>query len=309
MKNRFNSIFAETVKKPLNFIMGILASIIANDLWGRYTSNDDTLYVKMIRILMILIVYVLIISLVKYISEINKENIELKSNTLEFMKKFVVSNDNIDAIQIYDYSMFSEQGKVMIYLGFDKQYIKEKKRVSLNAITNYYNIDLDIFNKFHNILNLYNNYDGNGEDLLRKIYDLMDIILNNETSEHIRIYKIIYNMASEINEEIESQLNNSTVIENAVLEYAIEGDNYNDNLRTGIMGAILMADGYIYTYQKEKQSKVERKYYSFCDSINNNDKKIITFILDTNLSLNNDIDSLLEEILDNYEDYKQQFSV
>lgn len=246
-----------------------------------------------------------------------EESMNLKTNVENFMKEFVEHTQYVDAIQIHDYDIYSEEKSAVISIKFEKQYLRESKKHYLNAITNYYKIDIDIFKRFYQILDNYKEK-LNPEDetkLLSDINNLMIDVLKNKTEENIRIYSVLCIISTKINEYIGEEIekvNDTSLQETA---YTLTQDNTynNDKKRTGILGSVLLDDipsisGYAYSYNKNNEFKIDRKYYSFCDSIYE-EEYIFTIIVDTSLAFGDKFDSLMLDILKSYYETKERFKI
>lgn len=333
----------------LSFILSIISGLICNFIWYGLTESKLPLWIIGIiivsgTILFYGINYLWIIHKYhhewdkirdKKIDILNKENKNLKeenknlkdkghnyreaeivninTNIENFMKDFVEHTQYVDAIQIHNYDIFSEEGNAIVSINFEKQYLREAKNHYLNAMTNYYKIDINIFRKFYEILNNYNEELKleNSEKLLSDIDSLMSCIIKNKTEENIRIYKILCVISTQINKYIGEEIKKVDDTTSKEIAYTITKDNIpdEDKKRTGILGGVLLGDGYAYAYNKRNELKTNRKYYSFCDSINGEEKEIITIIVDTSLSFENGFDDLMDDILKNYKHVKETFKI
>lgn len=77
-------------------------------------------------------------------------------------------------------------------------------------------------------------------------------------------------------------------------------DNITEYKRTGILGAILMNSDYMYEYDKKNDSKLYRRYFSFLDRLDN-ENKIITFVINSNSGEKITYQKLLKEVVSYYE--------
>ena len=239
-----------------------------------------------------------------------KESINIKTNVETFMEEFVETTECVEAIQIHNYNFSDdEETEYMIYyIEFDKQYLRSGKKHYLNAITNYYKINYSFWVTFNQILEyLDENHDNLTQDKKQEISEFLDDLLEDKTNEHIRMYKVLSNICTQLNFEED----------NAALEQVatskdndIDNNAYNEK-RTGILGAALIGGKvYEYSYDKENSKKKSRIYYSFCDTINK-ENKLITIIVNQRLyrHKSNSNEKLLDNIIENYNSTKYKYNI
>ena len=239
-----------------------------------------------------------------------KESINIKTNVETFMEEFVETTECVEAIQIHNYNFSDdEETEYMIYyIEFDKQYLRSGKKHYLNAITNYYKINYSFWVTFNQILEyLDENHDNLTQDKKQEISEFLDDLLEDKTNEHIRMYKVLSNICTQLNFEED----------NAALEQVatskdndIDNNAYNEK-RTGILGAALIGGKvYEYSYDKENSLKKSRIYYSFCDTINK-ENKLITIIVNQKLYRHNSNsnEKLLDNIIENYNSTKYKYNI
>lgn len=235
-------------------------------------------------------------------NEDKEENIE------SFMCEFVENTRCVDAIQIHKYDIIAEGKNIIIPIELKRQYLKKGKRHYLNAITNYYKVDKDIFREFYLIKEDIQNVSIPRKEVLHHIETLMEDISANINAEHIRIYEILISMAAKINryigEDDKTDGNGQKEIAAAVLPEDIS----NNIKRTGILGGVLYRDGYPYEYTKGNELKENRKYYSLCSDIEE-DEVIVTIIFDTSLSFGNDLTELIGDIMESYNSIRKKYGV
>ena len=220
-----------------------------------------------------------------------KESINIKTNVETFMEEFVETTECVEAIQIHNYNFSDdEETEYMIYyIEFDKQYLRSGKKHYLNAITNYYKINYSFWVTFNQILEyLDENHDNLTQDKKQEISEFLDDLLEDKTNEHIRMYKVLSNICTQLNFEED----------NAALEQVatskdndIDNNAYNEK-RTGILGAALIG-GKVYEYSYDKENK------------------LITIIVNQKLYRHNSNsnEKLLDNIIENYNSTKYKYNI
>lgn len=242
----------------------------------------------------------------------------IEQNIIDFMRDIVENTDYVDAIQLHSYDIIPEGKNVIIPVQVEGQYLRQGKRHYLNAISNYYEIDKDIFTKFYSIRKNLSDKSKPKKEVLQDIENLTDDISKNKTEEHIEIYKLLLCIKEQIKEEIKEYLGNDDKSYEAKsddtalqqLAAALE-ENMDNGKRTGILGGILYSYGYPYEYKKRNVLKEKRKYYSLVSDIELEKKNpvMITFILDTSLTFEDDFKGIIDNILNQYKSSKKKFRV
>ena len=245
-------------------------------------------------------------------------NEDIEQNIIDFMCDIVENTDCVDAIQLHSYDIIPEGKNVIIPVQIEGQYLRQGKRHYLNAISNYYEIDKDIFTKFYSIRKNLSDKSKPKKEVLQDIENLTDDISKNKTEEHIEIYKLLLCIKEQIKEEIKEYLGNDDKSYEAKsddtalqqLAAALE-ENMDNGKRTGILGGILYSYGYAYEYKKRNVLKEKRKYYSLVSDIELEKKNpvMITFILDTSLTFEDDFKGIIDNILNQYKSSKKKFGV
>lgn len=190
----------------------------------------------------------------------------------EILKSFVENNIGVDSAQIYKYSSKINGKDMKIRLNYEQGFAYED--VDINGLLQvYYTIDVECFDKINNIVDLwsylFNNdnisafeYEAleeklltNSEELLTYLLEKLNSIYNvNDIREyHYTYYRILILLINIIAEEKTF----SKILKNEVIErYLIKGK------RTGILGAVLLKDNYIFKHMGNS-SKNGRMYMSF----------------------------------------------
>ncbi|WP_294392294.1 hypothetical protein [uncultured Clostridium sp.] len=190
----------------------------------------------------------------------------------EILKSFVENNVGVDAAQIYKYSSKINGKTMKIRLNYEQGFAYED--VDINGLLQaYYTIDVEYYEKINNIVELWNNlikndnisvleYEALEEKLFKSAEDLLTYLIGelkaiSDTSDiqeyHYTYYRILILLINIIAEEKTF----SGVLDNEVIEqYLIQGK------RTGILGAVLLNDNYIFKHVG-KSSKNGRIYMSF----------------------------------------------
>lgn len=234
------------------------------------------------------------------------------------MREFVEETQCVDAIQIHNctFSPDEETEHMVYYIELDKQYLRSGKKHYLNAITNYYKVNFKFWVTFNQILeDLDENYkdltQNKKQELALKINEFLDDLLKDKNNENIRMYKILSSICTELNFGEE----NAALEKIATTKEDTIDNNYNEK-RTGILGAALISSIsflkiYEYSYDKENSLKKSRIYYSFCDTINK-ENKLITIIVNQSLYFkrkSNSDEKLLDSIIQNYNSAKNKYKI
>lgn len=213
----------------------------------------------------------------------------------EILKSFVENNIGVDAVQIYRYSSKINGKTMKIRLNYEQGFAYED--VDINGLLQaYYTIDVGCFDKINNIVDLWSNlinndnisafeYEALEEKLFKNAEDLLTYLIGelnaicsiSDIQEyHYTYYRILILLINIIAKEKTF----SGVLENEIIEqYLIQGK------RTGILGAVLLKDNYIFKHVG-KSSKNGRIYMSF--PIKLYDEKYVVLI-SISSSLLNDI--------------------
>lgn len=242
----------------------------------------------------------------------------IKQNIIDFMCDIVENTDYVDAIQLHSYDIIPEGKNVIIPVQVEGQYLRQGKRHYLNAISNYYEIDKDIFKKFYLIRKNLNDESKPKKEVLQDIEKLITDISKNKSEEHIEIYKLLLGIKEQIKEEIkkyvrDDDISYETKLDDTALQQlavALE-ENMDNSKRTGILGGVLYSYGYAYEYKKGNMLKEKRKYYSLVSDIELEKKNpvMITFILDTSLTFEDDFKGIIDNILNQYKSSKKKLGV
>lgn len=250
-----------------------------------------------------------------------------KNKNKDLMKKLVNNFPYLECVQIHNWNMRVEDNNLIFKLTHDNSYVKEGVNIN-NINQQYYKIDKEIYKQFKRAIDYYKNYkDSLDNELIERITSDFTRILNNIPSnyspEYDRIISIIIEILKSIlpEEDFESIFNNSSSyidnennnISNDNTENEISHESGQDSVdeeeetdrvmeykRTGILGAILMNSDYMYEYEKNDGSKLYRRYFSFLDRLDN-ENKIITFIINSNSGENVTYQRLLTEVVSHYE--------
>lgn len=190
----------------------------------------------------------------------------------EILKSFVENNIGVDAVQIYKYSSKINGKTMKIRLNYEQGFAYED--VDINGLLQaYYTIDVECFDKINNIVDLWSNLinDDNinaleyealegkllkdSEDLLTYLVEELNAIYSVSYIQeyHYTYYRILILLINIIAEEKTF----SGVLKNEIIEqHLIQGK------RTGILGAVLLKDNYIFKHIGNS-SKNGRMYMSF----------------------------------------------
>ncbi|MFT5874380.1 MAG: hypothetical protein ACI8WT_003341 [Clostridium sp.] len=196
-----------------------------------------------------------------------------KSNRFnEILKAFVENNIGVDAAQIYKYSSKINNKTMRIRLNYEEGYAYED--VDINGLLQaYYTIDVECFDRINNIIELWHklilNEDmaifereclegklfNEAQDLLTYLLGELNSINKTENIEeyHYTYYRILILLINLIAEEITF----SNVLDNEDIEHFLISAK-----RTGVLGAILFQDNYIFKHLGIS-SKNGRMYMSF----------------------------------------------
>lgn len=190
----------------------------------------------------------------------------------EILKSFVENNIGVDAAQLYKYSSKINDKTMKIRINYEQGFAYED--VDINGLLQaYYTIDVECFDKINNIVDLWNNlikndnissfeYEALEEKLFKNAEDLLTYLvvelkaissINDIQEYHYTYYRILILLINIIAKEKTF----SGVLDNEDIEqYLIQGK------RTGILGAVLLKDNYIFKHVG-KSSKNGRMYMSF----------------------------------------------
>ena len=243
-----------------------------------------------------------------------------KNKNVDLMRKLVNNFPYLECVQIHNWSMRVEENNLIFKLTYDNSYVKEGVNIN-NINQQYYKIDKDIYRQFKRTIDYYKMYkDSLDEELVVTIANdfarILNSIPNNYTPEYDRIISIIIRILESIlpRQAFESIFNsNSSYIDNDNTDNEVGYENNQDSIdeadetervieykRTGILGAILMNSDYMYEYEKRNESKLYRRYFSFLDRLDN-ENKIITFVINSNSGENVTYQRLLREVVSYYE--------
>lgn len=236
-----------------------------------------------------------------------------KNKSKDLMRKLVNNFTYIECVQIHDWSMRVEEENLVFIIKYDNSYVKEG--VDINNINQqYYKVNKNIYRKFKRAIDYYKMYkDSLDDEIVGRISDDFAAILNNipdnYTPEYDRIINIIVTILESIlPEEVLKNIFNAnssyTEIDKGDNESSENIDEEEEKIleykRTGILGAILMNSDYMYEYEKSDESKLYRKYFSFLDKLDN-ENKIITFVINSNSGENITYQRLLKDVVSYYE--------
>lgn len=229
----------------------------------------------------------------------------LKYNKLTTLcRKIVNKFAYIEAIQIHDYVKTPKRNiihfKIQYYTGW------EKEGSNINCLKQkYYEVDTEIYSEFRAIIQYYKfNFDKQIENDVNTLYNMCfnlfsDITrklstgeLVDSTSEYSTIINLLWEIMFEINPEI------------ADLESQVR---VQVSHRCGIFSSILRNSDSIYNYDKHSENKAQRIYFTFLDVLDNENKSI-TFILNRNSYQNNELLSLVRDVIDYYEYLSKSFN-
>lgn len=235
-----------------------------------------------------------------------------------FLSKIVNNFTYLDAIQVHSFNIRIDEEFLMYKLVYDNGYVKEGININ-NINQQYYKVDKDIYRKFKRTIDYYKIYlDSVDEEIVNRIIDdavdILGDIANNYTPEHIRIFDILLSIIESLNpDEDLDGINDLSIepndqqLEDDGTEIIVSNSDESINFkRTGILGSILMNKDYMYDYEKINNSKIHRKYFSFPDEFDN-ENKIITFIINTNSGANITQRRLIEDIILYYEKLRKSY--
>ena len=280
LEKTFKDIRKEKKKRIISgivvFIVSFIPGLVLDFMRNGYPENTTDFILTGIKFAAILLIFYEIFEEGKCFfkwNNIKNQQIEILKEELNtpsgditseekikrFMSEFVDNTNYVDAIQIHSYNFIAEGQNVTIPIKLERQYLRKGKRHYLNAVTNYYEIDLDIFKRFDLIKRKYENKSIGRIKVLSDIEELIVDISNNKTEEHIEIYKLLIGTAAKINEYIGEDYGSEDSALQQIAGSLIQEISDNEK-RTGILGGVLYTTGYLYEYKKGNVLKENRKY-------------------------------------------------
>jgi len=211
-------------------------------------------------------------------SELAKFNTHQKM--ISFLKSLVDSNCLIESAQIYKYTfkMDEKQQKVVLKLNFEEGYAYERIEIN-NILQTYYEFSLDHYKGMQEISKLRkltaDDYIADSEDIINTIYDNMierSIILMDDLYAKLEDLKISYSSLSDENAIylrlllILLELSQGALAVEGILPDSELESTLLSRKRTGILGAILLEDAYVFKHNG-KSSKKGRMYLSLYFSL------------------------------------------
>lgn len=229
----------------------------------------------------------------------------LKYNKLTTLcRKIVNKFAYVEGIQIHDYVKTPKRNiihfKIQYYTGW------EKEGSNINCLKQkYYEVNTEIYSDFRAIIQYYKfTFDRRIESDVNTLYNLCFNLFSkitqklsteeliDSTSEYSTIINLLWEIMFEIKPEIAD-------LENSVRVEVIH--------RCGIFSSILRNSDSIYNYNKYSENKSQRIYFTFLDVLDNENKSI-TFILNLNSYQNNELLSLIGDVIDYYEYLSKSFN-
>lgn len=235
-----------------------------------------------------------------------------KEKITNILSKIVNKFTYLDSIQVHSFNMRVDEDFLTYKLIYDNGYVKEG--VNINTIDQqYYKVNKRIYRKFKRTIDDYKTYlDSIDKEIVNRIIndavDVLSDIANDYTPEHLRIFEILLSIIEDLNpEEYLEGISDLSISydkeekgDDDTANIVINSEEITEFKRTGILGSILMNKDYMYDYEKINNLKMNRKYFSFPDEFDN-ENKVITFIINSNSEANISQERLINDVILYYE--------
>lgn len=250
-----------------------------------------------------------------------------KEKMTNFLSKIVNNFTYLDSIQVHSFNIRVDEDFLKYKLTYDNGYVKEGANV--NTINQqYYKVNKDIYRRFKRTIDYYKIYlDSVDEEVVNRIIndavDILSDIADDYTSEHLRIFDILLSIIESLSSDEYLEGISDLLLSDEVQEEQVSNEEQEESgndaeiiiensseiidfKRTGILGSILMNKDYMYDYEKINNSKIHRKYFSFPDGFDD-ENKIITFIINSNSGANTTQERLINDVILYYEKLRESY--
>lgn len=185
-------------------------------------------------------------------------------NIKKILEKTVKKFPMVEACHLYFYEFHRVKDSIDIKINFYQGY--EQEMACINVIKqNYYSINKVVFQA---IDELNNDIDRKTENyVINKVLDIYNMIEKSDMHQSIkkRLFEVLFYLLCK-------KLNYNNI------GYKEDDNNKLDTFRTGIIGCLLLEQGYIYKYKKNNENKKGRVY--FATPLVLNSEYILNIIID-----------------------------